>query len=160
LYFDCRFSDERKIQSSNNKPEKNMKKQVKKPVEAQGVRAVVSISTKLAKNAAIGEPLKIAGMVKKVEKITTPYGEQSRFVGEFAAEIAGQKFQSRKCYLPSCAAELLESADLENGQAQFALVIKKMSSDKTKQGYVWSVEAPMTPQVVASPALALLEKCE
>jgi hypothetical protein len=138
----------------------NMKNKVKKSAEVQGVRAVTSISTRLAKDADIGVPLKIGGIVRKIEKIATPFGEQSRFVGEFAAEIEGEKFQSRKCYLPASASELLEGADLENGQAQFAIVIKKAKSDKTKQGYVWSVEAPLTPHVVASPALALLEKCQ
>jgi hypothetical protein len=125
--------------------------------EQSKVFSARSISTKLAKDCEIGESIKIAGIVKRVEIVTTPYGQQPRFIGEFVAEYRGQKFAARKAFLPAAAAELLEGADLDDGQARFCFVIKKVASDRTKQGYAWAVEVPLAPEVTASPALELLE---
>jgi hypothetical protein len=135
-----------------------MKKQNKAQNNEQSkVFSARSISTKLAKDCEIGESIKIAGIVKRVEIVTTQFGQQPKFLGDFVAEFRGQKFAARKAYLPAAAAELLEGADLDEGQARFCFIISKVASDKTKQGYAWSVEVPLAPEVTASPALELLE---
>jgi hypothetical protein len=138
---------------------KTTKKNTNNNETQSGISAARSISTKIAAAAEIGEVMLVGGIVRKIESVTTQYGTQSQFVGDFVAEFRGMKYAAKRCYLPKAAAELLESADLEQGECKFAFVIKKSPSTKTKQGYTWDVQVPLAPQVSASPALELLEYC-
>jgi hypothetical protein len=143
-----------------NKPKEKItmkQKSNEKKSTHSGVRAARSISTKIARDCEVGETLKIAGILRRVDVVNTVYGPQPQFSGDFVAEYRGERFAAKKAYLPAAAAELLESADLSQGQAQFCFVIKKVASERTKQGYAWSVEVPLAPEVSASPALALLD---
>jgi hypothetical protein len=157
ILFSClKIEAENKQITQGENTMKTTKKNADKPA---GNYALRSISTKIAAEADIGEPLMIGGIVRKKDVVSTVYGTQTVFSGEFCAEFRGDVYSARKCYLPQAASEILESADLSEGQAKFAFIISKKASDRTKQGYVWDVQIPLAPKAVASPALELLEYC-
>lgn len=124
------------------------------------ISLVSNISTKLLKKLEIGEKATIKGRVKDATVTTTQFGSQHKFRGEFGAELPdGTKYFARSCYLPANFADMIAEAHAEaNGQpVEFIVEIGKVESDKTKQGYVWSINPKKSPVMASTPAIFLLE---
>lgn len=111
---------------------------------------VKCLKSKVYTDLAIGETVRIGGLVSSFEKDESPYGEYTRFLGDFAMIHKGKVYKSARLILPDIAANLLESALVESIAAggdgfralEFALDIgKKADSDpRNARGYVWAVE--------------------
>lgn len=89
---------------------------------------------------------RIYGVVGRVEYVTTQFGEQPKFIGEFVAlRVDGKEACAPTAFFPSFITQLLEKGMKEsNGRSiNFGFDFYADPSDKSKTGYVWSAKPLM-----------------
>lgn len=107
-----------------------------------GQKAV--ITAELAKGEKYG--FRIVGLVKSTFSVVTQFGDSTGFKGTFEAVNirTGEAFRAGKCFLPTIATDLLESAVDGMGEDQtelrFGFEIGLIPSDKGSTGYEFTVK--------------------
>lgn len=123
------------------------------------------ISNKLFKDIAIGESVRIAGVLRSFEEGEGSYGTFQRFRGSFAVALpSGEIYKSGILYLPEIGANLLseslisavDSAGDSFAGMEFALDLVKSEDEKSATGYRWSIVPVVAPSVSSDAALRLL----
>lgn len=97
---------------------------------------------------------RIAGIVSKMESVTTLYGESTRFIGDMAmrisetGEFTGLEpvIRAGAIFLPKAAEGIISGAlaskinDEQFKGVEFAFEVGKEVSEKSKTGYEWTVK--------------------
>lgn len=89
---------------------------------------------------------RIYGVVGRVEYVTTQFGEQPKFIGEFVATRAdGKQSAAPTAFFPSFITVMLEKSfeSHKNQSINFGFDFYADPSDKSKNGFVWSAKQLM-----------------
>ena len=104
---------------------------------------------------------RIFGLAQSVEVITTQYGPQNKFEGEFVAQRVDTEKEKASalmgptCYLPSVVSGIIADAlaDPKNKGVQFGFDIYASPNAKSATGYEWKI----VPLMEVKPSPGLLE---
>lgn len=125
---------------------------------------------KLSYKIVCGEPapgtatMRVAAVIRKIEKMATQYGESVAFIGDIAAVnlATGEQVESTKIYLPRVAEDFLlglfeQGKNVEGFQAlNVVLDIDVIESEKSSCGYEFTVDV-VTADARKSEAVMMLE---
>lgn len=145
------LNEEGKIEKSGSRSKKTTGHVVLKKITMKPLQSLPMDAT-----------MRLAGIVVRTEKITTNYGESTRFIGDFAAIMPdGSTLRAGSAYLPRQAEGLVEAGlaahmnDEHFKGVEFAIEIGK-EPGQTKTGYNWTVKTLVGAEPTEDKVLALL----